>query len=74
MSSSLSSVLNKDHDKRKDEKVSAVHDGVALKIQKVFIEWLETDRSAKKLHLNITKKPEERAKKYSFERELILFN
>jgi hypothetical protein len=54
----LSFFLNTYHDKdkEKDEKISAVHDGVALKIQKIFIEWLETDRTAKKLHLNIIKK------------------
>jgi hypothetical protein len=34
---------------------SFIHDGVALKIQKIFIEWLKSDRSitAKKLHVNI---------------------
>ncbi len=58
-----------------------IHDGVALKIQKIIIEWLETDTSitAKKLHVNIVtaweinqaKPAEERAKKYYFDWKLI---
>ena len=63
-----------------DEEIT-IHDGVALKIQKIFIEWLETDSSltAKKLHVNIVtawennkaKPADERAMKYTFDWKLI---